>query len=375
MEPETDIRYCVSAYFDLMGFSSHLEVGNDLRTNIGKEAINRLRNLEKVMQLIKDEKAALPDFYPHFNIQRINDALILVMDLPSNLTPNKGKIKKNTLDHEDLKDIIDEDGLTEEEVYEKYHKLISKYASDLIKFIGLCARIHLYINEVESANFSPGVKTTISSGFRYNFINQNNEPDYLSANFSFSNAYLAQEKIKGTGFFIDNSLIQILCANKFCQNLFRRAVFIPQEHLFDPLKEYKDILFTDNEYKESVLIEVMHFRKIYVYREINSLILSYFQIVVQLESGLSENPKKTKKGIYASIRRNITDKAKLDEVRKSPLNGLGLLVPSLGSEITLAEYVEIIITGDSNSYNERKEAQRFKNIVTSKPPKNKKSSK
>jgi hypothetical protein len=49
------VKYCVTAVIDLLGFSSHLETGgNDLRTNIGQEAIKRLQILEDALRLMND---------------------------------------------------------------------------------------------------------------------------------------------------------------------------------------------------------------------------------------------------------------------------------------------------------------------------------
>jgi len=41
-----DVKYNVTAFMDLLGFSSHLELSGDLRTNIGQKAIERLQVLE-----------------------------------------------------------------------------------------------------------------------------------------------------------------------------------------------------------------------------------------------------------------------------------------------------------------------------------------
>src|ERR1700733_13533207 len=93
MENTDEVKYCVTAYIDLLGFETHLEIGADLRTTIGKKAIDRLRNLENAITIVEDELGRYPEFYPmNWDIRRINDALILTMDLPSTLRPEVGQI-------------------------------------------------------------------------------------------------------------------------------------------------------------------------------------------------------------------------------------------------------------------------------------------
>jgi hypothetical protein len=44
----SDVRYCATAVIDLLGFSAHLETGsNDVRTTIGRAAIDRLQVLAR----------------------------------------------------------------------------------------------------------------------------------------------------------------------------------------------------------------------------------------------------------------------------------------------------------------------------------------
>ena len=94
---ENDIKYCATAFIDLLGFSSHLDVSsNDLRTNIGQEAIKRLDFIEdsllKIETEIKKNKEFFPDF---FYAKRINDGLIITIDLPDFLKPSIGESFKN----------------------------------------------------------------------------------------------------------------------------------------------------------------------------------------------------------------------------------------------------------------------------------------
>jgi hypothetical protein len=52
----SDIKFCVTAFIDLLGFASHLEIGSDLKTDIGQFAIDRLNNLESAIKFLESEK-------------------------------------------------------------------------------------------------------------------------------------------------------------------------------------------------------------------------------------------------------------------------------------------------------------------------------
>src|SRR5881394_3893749 len=99
-----EVKYCVTAVMDLLGFTSHLEVGrNDLRTNIGQEAIRRLETLEESLRLLEQDKAAHPNDYPErFYSTRINDAIIFTLDLPDFFKPEIGDSIKRGVSLEDL---------------------------------------------------------------------------------------------------------------------------------------------------------------------------------------------------------------------------------------------------------------------------------
>ena len=53
-----EVVYCVTAIIDLLGFSSHLEVGSgDIRTTIGQQAIGRLQTLADSLDHLEREKS------------------------------------------------------------------------------------------------------------------------------------------------------------------------------------------------------------------------------------------------------------------------------------------------------------------------------
>src|SRR4051812_12343908 len=81
------LRFCVTANLDLLGFSRHLEVGNnDLRTKIGIEALKRLSRLDRVVDLfINESKRCKAEYGGPFmtalRYVRVNDAIIATLDL------------------------------------------------------------------------------------------------------------------------------------------------------------------------------------------------------------------------------------------------------------------------------------------------------
>lgn len=121
---DPQVKYCVTAVLDLLGFSSHLEIGgNDLRTNIGKEAINRLQILEDALRLMDDERSLCTDEYPKvFYHTRINDAIILTLDLPSFFTPSVGEAIKRGISVNELEEFFDMDLIGTLKSLSKYMK-------------------------------------------------------------------------------------------------------------------------------------------------------------------------------------------------------------------------------------------------------------
>jgi hypothetical protein len=206
-----DIKYCVTSMTDLLGFSSHLEIGNDLRTKIGQEAISRLQFIEDTISKFTDENQKHSEYYPkHLKYQRINDSLILTLDLPDLLTPTIGEIVKNGISAKEISEHFTEEELTTEETFlQAYKNKLTHSILELSQFIGLVSRIHAYLNRKETENYFPGAKTVISSGYRKSFMTKVKQEDYFSANFSFSNAYLAEQQLKGARLFIDNYILQI----------------------------------------------------------------------------------------------------------------------------------------------------------------------
>jgi hypothetical protein len=196
---DQQVKYCVTAVIDLLGFSSHLEIGgNDLRTNIGQEAVKRLQILEDALRLMNDETSVCQDEYPkEFYHTRINDALILTLDLPNFFTRSVCEEIKRGISPNEIEQFFDIDSIGIGEEFEQvYEARRLQEIADLVRFVGLIARVHHYVNRKENSAFFSGAKTVVATGYRRTFL-VNGTEDFLAANFAFSNAYLAEKELHG----------------------------------------------------------------------------------------------------------------------------------------------------------------------------------
>lgn len=287
-EKNEQTKYCVTAVLDLLGFTSHLEVGrNDLRTKIGKEAINRLGTLEESLQLLEKDRDAHENEYPeHFHSTRINDAIILTLDLPDFHKPEVGDPIKKGVSMDDLEKHFDLSALKNVGEFDRaYVERLETDTRSLLQFIGLVARLHLFINGRENAEFFPGAKTIISSGYRRPFKTDDPQ-DFLSANFSFSNAVEADKALHGPRMFLDSNVAQLICANRFARNLVQFACYVPHTESFDPFREYEDIFFHPGEDVKKDPVELALFRVPFSFREVNPIPLQYLQVIPRLSSFL-----------------------------------------------------------------------------------------
>ncbi len=266
MTNNNDIKYCVCAMIDLLGFSNHLEVsGYDLRTSIGEHAVKRLENLETILQLLSYEKGRRPEYYPiAYHLQRINDAIFITMDLDDILKPSVGGTIFQGISTNNANSFISAEQMESFEEYQAAYNLrIQTAIEPLIKFVGFISRIHISLNKMEGQSFFPGAKTVISTGFRKPF-----KDDYFSANFALSNAYQAEKSLHGSSFFLENSILQIMSLNKYSQNLLRFAHFQFKNASFD--------CFNNNEGNNNSLtdaaiipdsVDIKLFRKEYQFRQ------------------------------------------------------------------------------------------------------------
>lgn len=321
MGDKSDLRYTVVAVTDLRGYSSHLEISNyDLRTKIGADAITRLENLEKIIQLIKKEKEDYSDFYPKdLFVRRINDLLILSVDMPDILTPDIGAEVRNGYSVAEMEKYFDIGKFeTFEDAMDNYSKKLRNSIHDLILFVGLISRIHQSITAIEAKQSFPGVKTVISTGYRRPFIIEGTD-DCLSANFAFSNAYLAEQKLKGTNFCVDSNVLQLLSTDPYSLNLIKRSFFIAVQCGFDPFQESSEPLQSSVRILEGESFPMALFRKKFWFREVNPKVLGFLQIIPKLLPYLDGKIARRIKG-----KLNILDKMKYVPTKNDLEAGKGL---------------------------------------------------
>jgi hypothetical protein len=284
-----DVKYCVAAFLDLQGFSSHLEVSSDIRTRIGQQAITRLEVLENGLDFLRNEQRKISLNFPN---QRINDAIILTMDLHDALLPDIGQTFRAGLSEPEWERLYDikmtrldtfpiQHGDSGQEFEEKYQKKRKEYTSSLLKFIGLISRLHQRVSYKDYDNNFAGAKTIVSTGFRRRFFSSDGSEDYFSANFAFSNAYKAQESLHGAGLFLDNHIFEMMDAGSPVMNIARFACVSYERPVYSPLRDDTE---PNPKIVQSGPIPVPLFRKKYYFRRVNVAPLTYLQFVDELEA-------------------------------------------------------------------------------------------
>ena len=127
------VRWACSAQVDLLGFSNHLMVANwDIRTQTGKQAIERLSSLEEALQLFERERFAYPELYPRaLQCTRFNDTLFLGIDVehlaPTTLTGGYSIGQLKTMHPQRGRGV--------------FEGTPAESGGDVAKFLGLVARI------------------------------------------------------------------------------------------------------------------------------------------------------------------------------------------------------------------------------------------
>jgi hypothetical protein len=166
-------------------------------------------------------------------------------------------------------------------------------------FVGIMARLHLYVNRQEGVGYFPGAKTVISSGFRRPFVSNNTKSeDFFSANFSLANAHLAERSLIGPNLYIDNSIIQLLSYDLFARNILRFAHFTFKEVPFDCFGNHDDAFVAS---REAIILEPLRiqlFRKEYIFRNLNPSPLSYLQNLPLIAPYLKHEQKVILDNIY-----------------------------------------------------------------------------
>ncbi|MEX2633674.1 MAG: hypothetical protein WD267_06545 [Balneolales bacterium] len=355
MDKTDNVKFCAAAVIDLLDFSSHLEVGgSDLRTTVGAEAIERLEYLREAQHLIDAERKKRPDYYSDsFGMIRINDALILTIDLPDFLKPSIGDIVKRGTslgefdEYFNMDKYYDDDEEGEARFLADYEKKRIETSRDLTKFVGLVARVHSFISKKENEQIYPGPRTVVCSGFRRPLKNED-KLDHLSANFAFSNAYTAERHLHGTKLFVDTNILEMISSDKFSRNVIRKASFersrVPKAYL-NPKWEFDS---TPSSLVQREEIKVSLFRKTYHFLELDSSRVEYLQSVAHLYTVLKgeEEPHEDKKRFTKWILNIYLDES-------SNPDRLGFSGHGLESDIAWLE--QIVRTGTSDADKERLE--------------------
>lgn len=361
----SDIKFNICAFIDLLGFSSHLEVSSyDLRTAIGEQAINRLKTLEVGMDLIIKETKGAPQVLPKdFNIQRINDAIICTMDLNDFLLPSTGQTGFTGIKGKDLDVHFDINAFSNPTEFESaYESRIFEAIVPIIQFIGMIARLHLFIQKNEKAGFFPGSRTIISSGFRRPFRTISEKDDALSANFAFSNAVEADKFLHGPHLYIDNNLITLCSNDRLARNLIRFSCFEWGETPYDCLKGGKptDGIRLDNATKISDSETVMLFRRPYLFRRLNPSPLSYLQYLTFLRPCIDGDEKADLSNpFFTHILDAINYGLSNERIEKGNPPKSFLYNSENDLETSIIEFKELLMTGNSPTREFRRRLQKL----------------
>ena len=356
------IKFSVCAVTDLQGFSSHLEIsGYDLRTDIGEQAILRLHNLEEAVDRIKAEQSRRPDYYPGgLYLRRINDAIIIAMDLDDALLPSLGQTVFRGLPR-GMEDPFKPDEPVNWQIFDAVSDAkIQQAIEPLQRFLGLVARLHLFVQKREGRGYYPGAKTVVTTGFRKPFISSSHGEDILSANFAFANASVAEKDLKGPHLFADNHIVELLAKNQFAKNLLRFAQFLWTEAAFDCLTDEADPTSPPSRADVPKPLEVALFRRRYLFRRLNASPTSYLQSLPSISAFMLGDPEPDLSNrfyahIYNATRHGLSRKM-IEQSNPPPsfiYNGTNDL------DVDVGVFGEFLSTGKSATQEARKKAQRL----------------
>jgi len=302
MKNTPEVRFCVCAMIDLLGFSSHLEnSAYDVRTTIGQQAIKRLETLEEAVALYNDEASRTPGYYDdRIVLQRINDALILSMDLDDILVPSVGQTTFHDIPIAEIHEHFTEKELeTAESFVAAQAERLQTAIDPLRKFLGVIARIHRFVSKREADGYFPGAKTVVCSGFRRPFITRAGQrDDHFSANFAFANVMSAEKQLHGPGLFADNNLLEMLAREEYSKHLLQFSHLFFSGAVFDPFESEKNAADHFASAKMASPVEVDLFRKRYSFRSLHAAPLTYFQALPSLRPYLSGKRKPNLDNLY-----------------------------------------------------------------------------
>ena len=347
------VKFNVCALIDLLGFSSHLEIsGYDLRTAIGEQAIRRLETLEEGMALIHKETEESPQVVPKgLRVQRINDAIICTMDLDDFLLPSTGQTRFTGTSANDLAAHFNLESFDNSaDFLSVYEARLCEAIEPIQQFLGIVARLHLFIQKREGIGFFPGARTIISTGFRRPFRSFQEQDDALSANFAFANAMVADKSLHGPHLYIDNNLIELCSRDRLARNLMRFSCFEWRDAAYDCLSDEEPIegIIWREATKVSDPEALMLFRRRYLFRRLNASPLSYLQHLTFLRPCIERDEKADRSNPYFAhvldaVHYGVSDKRV--EAGRPPKSFLYSGTNDL--ETSLTEFKELLLTGDS----------------------------
>lgn len=291
------MRWSCSAQLDLLGFSNHLMVTNwDIRTPTGGQAIERLSSLEEAIRLFEQEKGRYPDLYPSgLQYIRFNDAIFLGMDV-EHLAPPAGRTTlTGGYSIDQLRKLLPKEGQT------AFEGTTAESSSDVAKFLGLVARMHLYINEREAKKSFPGCRTVVASGLRKCFSDRRGTDDFFSANFSVSTAFEAGQQgssagLRGNYLYVEDDVAMAISYCEPCHAILGFSKFFRTDSpLADPY-QYEHVqkgTFSLSRgswtVSEPIVLDMM--RKRLVFRRLNPTVLTNLQLFKDYQRLADESTK------------------------------------------------------------------------------------
>jgi len=339
-----EVVFSITANLDLLGFSNHLSLGSsDIRTKIGSEALIRLKILDDAIKLANDEITKYPDIYLHKieNI-RFNDAIFFVMDLRTDIIPSVGSIQLSGGGSiSDYKKAMGKN-LKGEDRVKGFYEYYAIEGFKVAMFLGLISRIHNFINLKEKERNFPGCKTVLSTGFRKKYTSESGKEDYFSANFSLSNAYLAnkngsQKGISGNGFYVEDNVSRVIRYDEDCSSILFLSKYLNISEHRDP---YEDSIYIYNEYFSlGSKIEIELFQKKYYFRQLNTNVLSNFRLIPILRKHKDDTPDKS---FIKEMSKWIKERPKEEEIERKKVSEIKMKFPLLFICIELDEDIEKI---------------------------------
>lgn len=322
----------ITGVVDLLGFSSHLNLGaNDVRTKSGGLAVTRLNFLKDAVSTINKERSKHPEIYPNkdnFFIKRITDSIIVSADIDEVFLPRVGEKFRGVYGMDNLRKLYKKsDNNGQEEI--SAEKLVKEAGF----IIGSIARIHSYINKKEHEEFFPGCRTTITLGLRLPSNDERDVDDMLSANFAFSSSWKANEEgkksgIKESNLYLENSAASVLRPGTICHDILRSSKFEVNRPTDDPYREqgsYPTSYILMNKIIENKQFDVYLDQLKLTFRKVNPAILSLLQLIPSLD------PKKINDDDVREFFNSYSDLCKLSDDEIVKINDFNGRIPFWGA--------------------------------------------